>query len=74
VRLVGELLLLQLAEGGDDGDWVEPERGPVCSTACKPALCSGVFAQQNGPLHVTFGSTKARGTFVTLWTAPRGDR
>jgi hypothetical protein len=32
-------------------------------------LCTGEFAARSGGLHLTFGRTSTRGTFVTVWTS-----
>lgn len=32
-------------------------------------LCSGEFAQRAGPLHLTFGRNRVRGTWLTIWEA-----
>jgi hypothetical protein len=41
----------------------------VRSYRCRYAgLCTGQFKASDGDLHVTFGRTVRRGTFVTVWT------
>ena len=34
---------------------------------CKDTLCSGEFAAADTSVHLTFGSTRTRGTFITVW-------
>jgi hypothetical protein len=34
---------------------------------CVQARCVGVLAAKAGRIHLTFGSTAARGTFLTIW-------
>jgi hypothetical protein len=34
---------------------------------CRGALCTGIFDAIEGTLHITFGTTAGRGTFVTVW-------
>jgi hypothetical protein len=35
--------------------------------SCRSGSCTGVFTGKGSPINITFGSTKARGTFVSLW-------
>lgn len=35
--------------------------------ACTDGGCVGEFASAGAALHITFGSTKGRGTFVSIW-------
>jgi len=40
----------------------------VRSYACKNKTeCSGEFAASNGPIHLTFGTQPATGTWLTIW-------
>ena len=34
---------------------------------CKHGLCSGEFEATDTSVHLTFGSTRTRGTFITVW-------
>jgi hypothetical protein len=34
---------------------------------CRNGLCTGIFDEIGGALHITFGITPGRGTFVTVW-------
>jgi hypothetical protein len=34
---------------------------------CKHGLCSGEFGAADTSVHLTFGSTTTRGTFITVW-------
>jgi hypothetical protein len=34
---------------------------------CRGSLCTGIFDEIEGTLHITFGITPGRGTFVTVW-------
>jgi hypothetical protein len=36
---------------------------------CRNGMCTGIFDAIEGALHITFGVTPGRGTFVTVWTA-----
>jgi hypothetical protein len=35
---------------------------------CRSGLCTGIFDAIEGTLHITFGTTPGRGTFVTVWS------
>jgi hypothetical protein len=41
---------------------------PVRAYRCAGRICSGELAQSGGPLRVTYGTTSARGKWVTIWT------
>jgi hypothetical protein len=34
---------------------------------CTGGLCTGIFDAIEGTLHITFGTTRGRGMFVTVW-------
>jgi hypothetical protein len=36
---------------------------------CRGGLCTGIFDAIEGTMHITFGTTPGRGTFVTVWSA-----
>lgn len=68
---IGDLLgrsprSLQLAVESNYSGMFALVRPYRCRTA---GLCTGEFAARSGGLHVTFGRTSRRGTFVTIWTS-----
>ena len=45
---------------GDTFELTKPYR-------CRSGLCTGIFDAIEGSLHITFGTTARRGTFITVW-------